>query len=246
MSTPPDTSPHWQIPTALRLELLALLSTDSAQSATITYDEFMQWATEDTLAEWVKGKVRVTSPASARHQRLTAFLVGVLAAYVTTHDLGVVLSAPFQMKLPDSGREPDILFVATAHLPRLHKTYLDGAADLVVEIISPESIGRDRGEKFREYEEAGIPEYWLIDPEKRRAEFYQLDAAGAYQLLPSNADGHYHARVPQGFWLDVGWLWQEPLPPVEQIALAVVGEGYARFLIAQLRQQGYLPTPDQE
>ncbi|MEJ7756097.1 MAG: Uma2 family endonuclease [Nocardioidaceae bacterium] len=55
------------------------------------------------------------------------------------------------------------------------KTYLDGAADLAIEIISPESIGRDRGEKFVEYEAAGIREYWLIDPERRQAEFYRLE-----------------------------------------------------------------------
>lgn len=244
--TPPHSPPHWQVPASLRLELLALLSSDPTQPATMTYEEFLQWAHEDTLAEWVKEKVIVTSPASARHQHLTAFLASVLAAYVTTRDMGIVLSAPFQMKLPQSGREPDVLFLTTEHLPRLRKTYLDGAADLVVEIVSPESIGRDRGEKFYEYQEAGIPEYWLIDPEKRRAEFYHLDAAGAYQLAPPDAAGRYHARVPEGFWLDVAWLWQEPLPAVEQAALTIIGEDYARFLITQLRQQGYLPAPDDE
>ncbi|MDW8290080.1 MAG: Uma2 family endonuclease, partial [Armatimonadota bacterium] len=72
------------------------------------------------------------------------------------------------------GRSPDILFVSQQNLHRLKPTYLDGPADLVVEIISPESEERDRTQKFSEYERGGVREYWLIDPEKRLAEFYVL------------------------------------------------------------------------
>lgn len=56
-------------------------------------------------------------------------------------------------------------FVASEHLDRLKETYLDGPADLVVGIVSPDSVGRDRGEKFYEYAQGGVPEYWLIDPQ---------------------------------------------------------------------------------
>lgn len=60
-------------------------------------------------------------------------------------------------------------FVAEEHLDRLQEMHLEGPADLVVEIVSPESRLRDRGEKFAEYELAGVSEYWLLDPELRRA-----------------------------------------------------------------------------
>ncbi|MEA3338380.1 MAG: Uma2 family endonuclease, partial [Chloroflexota bacterium] len=136
----------------------------------------------------------------------------VMRAFVEQHDLGVVLSAPFQMKLARSGREPDLLFVAQEHLGRLQETYLDGPADLAVEIISLESIGRDRGDKFCEYEEAGIPEYWLIDPLREQAEFYRLDAQGRYCLTSPDEEGVYHSQTLPGFWLRVDWLWQESLP----------------------------------
>ncbi len=94
----------------------------------MTYEEFLAWADEDRLAEWVAvpgadvGVVTMTSPASTRHQLLSDFLLKVLGTYAEAHDLGVVLSAPFQMKLPGSGREPDLLFVALEHLKRLKKT----------------------------------------------------------------------------------------------------------------------------
>jgi len=80
----------------------------------------------------------------------------------------------------------------------------------VVEIVSPESAGRDRGEKFYEYEQAGIPEYWLVDPSREEAEFYQLDAQGHYHLILPDAEGIYRSRVLRDFWLRVTWLWQPP------------------------------------
>jgi Uma2 family endonuclease len=111
----------------------------------------------------------------------------------------------------------------------------------VVEIFSPESIGRDRGDKFYEYERAGIPEYWVIDPETERAEFWQLDAQDKYQLVPADAAGAYHSRALPGFWLRVAWLWQQPLPSVDDVLLEVGGAACAQRLIERLRRRGHLP-----
>ena len=203
----------------LRRQLLDVLLAP-AQPRRMSYEEFLAWADEDTLAEWVDGEVIMTSPASLRHQSIGRFLSQVLGIYVEQHDLGEVILPPFQMKLAKSGREPDLLFVAREHLQRLGDTYLSGPADLAVEIISPESVGRDRGDKFYEYEQAGIPEYWLLDPQARRAEFYQLDPAGVYRLIAPDQEGIYRSAVLPGFWLRVDWLWQQPLPN----PLRVLGE----------------------
>jgi hypothetical protein len=117
----------------------------------LTYEEFLTWCDEDTWAEWVDGEVVVLSPASVRHQQLVDFLVQTLGVYVQAKGLGLLLSAPFQMKTgPDlPGREPDLLFVARENLGRLKDRYLEGPADLVVEVVSPESRLRDRGGEVR-------------------------------------------------------------------------------------------------
>ncbi len=196
---------------ALRRRLLEVLLAPM-EPRKMTYEEFLAWADEDTLAEWVDGKVVMYSPASDRHQDISGFLESVLRSFVEVRQLGIVRSAPFQMKL-EHGREPDLLFVAQEHLERLKETYLDGPADLVVEIVSPESVGRDRGEKFYEYARGGVPEYWLIDPQMEWAEFYRLEE-GRYRVAFSGKEGEYHALVLPGFWLRVEWLWQEPLPHV--------------------------------
>ena len=215
--------PRWvaEHPT-LRARLQAALATGETTAALrMTYAEFLVWADEDTLAEWValpgtdtqQGEVIMTSPASSKHQDLCDFLVSIWRPYVEAHNLGVIRSAPFQMKLEHSGREPDLLFVATTHLDWLKANYLDGPADLAVEIISPESIGRDRGTKFVEYAQGGVPEYWLLDPQARRAEFYRLGEMGQYEIAFAGHEGRYEARALPGFWLRVEWLWQDPLPP---------------------------------
>lgn len=203
----------------------------------MTYEEFLAWADEDTYAEWVNGEVIMVSPASARHQDITDFLTAVLRTYVRMHDLGVVISAPFQMKLAHSGREPDVIFIAREHLDRLRDTYLDGPADLVVEVISPESFARDRGEKFYEYEVAGIPEYWLIDPTREVAEFYLLEGEH-YRPAHVGSKGRYESRILKGFWLDVEWLWQDPLPPEVSVLLKIAREDYIRYLADTLASEG--------
>jgi len=187
----------------------------------MTYEEFLAWADEDTLAEWVDGEVVMYSPASKRHQDISGFLYEVFRAYVRSRRLGEVIQAPFQMKL-EHGRDPDLLFVANEHLGRLEETYLDGPADLVVEIVSPESVGRDRGEKFYEYARGGVPEYWLIDPQMEWAEFYQLEEE-RYHLAFSGREGQYNALVLSDFWLRVEWLWQESLPSPIRTLAEIVG-----------------------
>ncbi len=210
--------PHWiaQHPN-LRARLQVALTEDASTRSPMTYEEFLDWAGEDTLAEWValpdtnKGEIVMTSPASNQHQDIVRFLTSLMSVYVEVHKLGIVRPAPFQMKLEHSGREPDVLFVAQAHLDRLHETYLEGPADVVVEIISPESVQRDRGTKFVEYEAGEVPEYWLLDPIRKWAEFYQLET-GRYHMTCSGAEGVYHSTQLPGLWLQIAWLWQDPLP----------------------------------
>jgi len=236
--------PVWTIPESLRAQLLAALSATEAPAARMSYEAFLDWANEDTLAEWVNGEVIMVSPASARHQQIVNLLVSVLSTFTRIHDLGLVLDGPFQMKLANSGREPDILFVAKSHLDRLKSTYLDGPADLVIEVLSPESISRDCGEKFAEYQAAAIPEYWLIDPQAELAELYHLDAKGSYQLIAADDEGRYHSQVLPDLWLRLAWLWADPLPDAEDLLLEIDCDAYARDMIERLRKRGYLGQDD--
>ncbi len=221
------------------LRYLGELLLASSDTTKMTYEEFLGWADEDTLAEWVDGEVIMTSPASAQHQRIAGFLNQVVELFVQSRNLGTVLNAPFQMKL-ENGREPDLLFVKREHLDRLKPTYLEGPADLVVEIISPESVGRDRGQKFYEYAQGGVPEYWLLDPQRQQAEFYHLED-DYYVLTFSGHEGRYDALMLPGFWLDIAWLWQEPLPSPIRVLAEIVDMSPTVFEAFERALQGESP-----
>ena len=188
----------------------------------MSYAEFLDWCDEDTRAEWVDGEVIIVSPASLAHQTLVGFLLKILGTYVEQRELGQVIAAPFQMKTgPDlPGREPDLLFIARENLGRIEGVYLDGPADLAIEVVSRGSRLRDRGEKLAEYEMGGVREYWVIDPEERRADFHVLAADGRYERRRTDEDGVYPSEVIAGFRLREAWLWQKPLPK----ALSVLKE----------------------
>jgi len=178
----------------------------------ISYEQFLQWLDEDTWAEWVDGEVVLMSPVSDEHQTLVNYLTTLFVTYTLQTSAGTVLTEPYQMKgaahLP--GRSPDILFVSRARQHLIQRHFLNGAADLVVEVISPESRARDRGEKFYEYEQAGVREYWLIDPDRKQVEFYVLSEQGFYQPAFVGHEGEYRSTAIEGFWLRVEWLWERP------------------------------------
>lgn len=116
-----------------------------------------------------------------------------------------------------SGREPDVIFVSRQLLGTLKNNYLDGPADLAIEVISPDSRTRDRRDKYFEYAQAGVREYWIVDPIRNEAEFYQLADDETYTRLSPDDDGIFHSTVLEGLWLKVDWLWQEPLPPLMSV-----------------------------
>lgn len=177
-----------------------------------TFEEFLAWPGEHRKIEWVDGEIIEMAAVSRSHAELTKFLLFILTAWIRKNKLGWVMGPEFAMKLDAArrGREPDLMFVTAERMDLIRDNYLDGASDVAVEIISPESIGRDRGEKFVEYEAAGVREYWLIDPIRQQAEFYRLGDDGHYRLVSTETDGIFRSQVIAGFWLRVEWLWNLP------------------------------------
>ncbi|HEX9962992.1 MAG TPA: Uma2 family endonuclease [Pyrinomonadaceae bacterium] len=176
----------------------------------VTFEEYL--AMGDEAYEWIDGEVPTMAPASYFHENEFRWLLTVLGLYAQKNNLGKVLGSRFAMRLDAlrRGREPDILFVLSENVSKIKETYLDGGADMVIEIVSPESFGRDRGEKFLEYETAKISEYWLIDVERKQAEFYFLDENGRYQPAKIDVQGRFRSLIVKDFRLKVEWLWTLP------------------------------------
>ncbi|MCB9450997.1 MAG: Uma2 family endonuclease [Anaerolineaceae bacterium] len=168
-------------------------------------------------AEWVYGVVIAMSPISEQHDSLSRFLSALFDTYLELTTGGRVLQEPMVMKpAPDlPGREPDLQVLLPDRMHLLQNTQVAGPANLVVEIISPESGARDRGEKFHEYERGGVDEYWLLDPLRKESQFYVREEDGLFhnRLV---VDGIYTSSVLPKLRLHVNTLWQEKLPTTRE------------------------------
>jgi Uma2 family endonuclease len=129
------------------------------------------------LVELCDGCLEVLPMPTVFHQLLVKFLHARLEAFVTAHKLGLALFAPLQVRL-GSGRfrEPDVIFLKTARVPADRRQ--PEGADLVMEVVSEGERSRERDftTKRGEYALAGIPEYWIVDPELRQITVLSLDA----------------------------------------------------------------------
>ena len=201
----------------------------------MAYEDFLAWALkQEGHFEWVNEEVIVYMSVSPLHQDVVVFLTKLLGLFVDLFGLGKISGGPAQVKLPGgSGREPDVFFLAQAHLTRVSGNHVDGPVDLAIEVISDDSVTTDRDDKFYEYEAAGIPEYWIIDPRpsRRRAYFYQLTEKGVYRHIEPEGDGIYHSRALPGFWLKAEWVIGPDFPnPLVKLIEIVGADNYARLL----------------
>ena len=187
-------------------------------------DEFIAWATEHRVrAEWVEGEVIVMAPSNIDHADLNGWLYMLLREYVDRKDLGRVIFDVFtKLTIPRRQlRVPDVLFVAKDRLDVIKATRIEGAPDLVIEIVSPDSQSRDWREKHADYQSAGVREYWIIDPISRTIEASAISSDGRYKRI-EEIDGKIASAVVEGWFLRPEWLWQQPRPLVS-LALAELG-----------------------
>lgn len=184
---------------------------------------------EGQRVEWHAGKVVKQVTNNTTHNLIQGFLYLLLNFYLEFTVSGKVLLAGIPMYISDDqpAREPDLMVVLNANLERLKAQYLDGPADLVVEIVSPGTGHVDRGAKFEEYERAGVGEYWLIDPLREDVWVYHLGEKGHYQRIEPDANKRLASIVLPGFVLDPAVFWQEELPSgmaIVEMAQAMVAE----------------------
>jgi Uma2 family endonuclease len=133
------------------------------------------------FVELSNGKLEFPPMPTEFHQLIAARLFAALFAFVTQHKLGQVRFAPLPVKLwQGKVREPDIIFMSNAHADRIQKYW--GVPDLAIEIVSENDERRDRIIKKEEYAQAGISEYWIVDPEAKTVEVYRLEGS-AYQTF---------------------------------------------------------------
>jgi Uma2 family endonuclease len=139
-----------------------------------TEEEYMLLPS-NRLIEFSDGRIEILPMPSRRHQEIVFLLTNLLRSFVKQNDLGLVLFAPFIIKLwSRKNREPDVMFMFKKNSHRCFETYWQGA-DLVMEVVSPDDPERDVIVKKEEYARAKIPEYWLVNPLTETITVYVLE-----------------------------------------------------------------------
>jgi Uma2 family endonuclease len=140
-------------------------------------EEEYLWLAKRTnkLVELARGYLEVLPMPSPKHQKIVLFLYRILFRFVEAHSLGSLLVAPLSVRLwPGQFREPDLVFILTQHLDREEEDCWNGA-DLAIEVVSPSNPGHDLETKRKEYAQAGIAEYWIVNPDTEIITVLRLD-----------------------------------------------------------------------
>lgn len=140
------------------------------------------------LVEFSHGYVEVLPMPTQSHQLIVAFLYNALLAFARARNLGRVLFAPLRVRLWEGKfREPDVVFMLREHIDQCGEQYWEGA-DLVMEVVSEDYRRHDLETKRREYAQAGIPEYWMVDPQEEQITVLRL-AGDSYTVHGAFARG---------------------------------------------------------
>lgn len=148
---------------------------------------------------------------SEQHEGIKVFLLIVMTLYLGFQKSGKCYGRGLRMELDGKYYNPDITVVLRDRYKHLKKHGLNKAANIAIEIVSLQSGIEDRGDKYYQYQDGGVSEYWIIDPISKRIDVYYLDDESNYQLLDEATD-KIISRQLEGFELDASILWQDDLP----------------------------------
>ena len=148
----------------------------------LTYDEFQTLPRDGSKRfELIEGEDFMTASPNTKHQRAVAKLLRLIADFAEKHDFGEVFVAPYDIVFSKwTALEPDLLFIRKERRSIITDANVQGAPDLVIEILSPSNKEYDRETKMRAYQSAGVPEIWYFDPADDSAEVLNLGADGRY------------------------------------------------------------------
>ena len=178
------------------------------------YDDYAALPDDGKRYEIVNGVLYMSPSPSWFHQEVTGSFYRYLYAHVTSAGMGGAFTSPIDVELaPNVVFQPDVVVLLKAGRKKLKERHIVGAPDLVVEVASPGTETRDRHDKLDAYARAGVPEYWIADPEARTVEVLVLEAGGYYSLgvyrgkitLPSRVVPGLPVQVEQ-FFVSV---WEE-------------------------------------
>lgn len=191
----------------------------------VDVEQFYAEVEDGQKADLIDGVIYMASPDSLDADEVFGLVRGLLWSFVEAKRIGGRICGSRVAFVLDRfhAPEPDIAYLRQDRLDEQQGKRVHGPPDLAIEITCDESRDRDYGIKKSMYEAAGVREYWIIDPEQQRVDFFTLQD-GKFATLPLVADHIYRSTVISGFWLDVRWLTANPLPNGYDCQRLILGE----------------------
>lgn len=141
-----------------------------------TEEDYFSLPETNRIVELSEGRLIITPAPTTEHQIIISNLFLLIGNHVSSKKLGKIVTSPVDVRLWEGTiRQPDIVFMSSKHENRITKQYF-GVPDLVIEILSESTEKEDRAIKLREYEKAGVPEYWIVDPFNKSIEVFTLES----------------------------------------------------------------------
>ncbi len=170
----------------------------------LTYEDYCLLPNDGKRYEIIDGELFVTPSPRRAHQKVVSNLLYYLNDFVKKHDLGEVYPAPFDVVFSRYDVvEPDVLFISKARVSVLTEKNVQGAPDLVVEVLSETTEESDRTTKLKLYARSGVQEYWLIDPAGPSAEIFRQKNQSLESAAKLEADDSITSPLLPGFSLSL-------------------------------------------
>jgi len=164
-----------------------------------TYEDYAKLP-EGAPYQLVGGKLVMTPSPSPLHQAISKKLAFMIMGFSEPAGLGYVYYAPLDVFFSDEDVfQPDIIFISKEREDIISKKNIQGAPDIVIEILSPASAYYDLREKFKTYETGGVREYWIVDPRLKKIEVYESDHMKFKLVCEAEGEGLVFSKVLQGF-----------------------------------------------
>lgn len=168
-----------------------------------TYDDYCRLP-EQSPYQLIGGKLVMTPSPTPYHQMVSMKLELKMAGFVLDKELGIVLDAPIDVYLGEEETyQPDIIFISNERLAIIEETRINGAPDLVVEILSPNTGYYDLRSKYKVYEKKGVREYWIVDPQHKSVQVFCLRDGKFILDQEAEEQGTVTSRVIAGLAVQV-------------------------------------------
>jgi Uma2 family endonuclease len=179
-----------------------------------TYTELVRVFPADlkVKVEILNNKLIIMPAPSLIHQNISNDLSYEMTHFVKQNKLGKIFCAPTDVRFDDDNVEqPDIVFIAVTRYDILEEGYINGAPDIVVEIISPANKKQEREKKHALYERAGVKEYWTVFPKKRAIKVETLEEGKFQTYSEGKKAGEIKSKILDGFVIKIEDIMPESL-----------------------------------